>query len=91
VRGDVSRYFFFLATLRVFFAALRRRRYGGFAGGLCCGFFFAGFDIDHLPFFFGLCFAWARADAIGPLSFFGVLGSRRSLPAMLASFFDVAI
>jgi hypothetical protein len=35
-------------------------------------------------------FVWARADAIGPRSLFGVLGFRRSLPAWEASFFDVA-
>jgi hypothetical protein len=46
------------------------------------GYFFFGF---------GLCFAWASADAIGPRSFFGVPLSRRSLPACEASFFDVTI
>jgi hypothetical protein len=39
----------------------------------------------------GLGFACASAEAIGPRSLFGVLGSRRSLPAMLASFFDVVM
>jgi hypothetical protein len=64
------------------------------AGGFCCGFFFAGFDIAHFRFTGfagGVAFACERADAIGPRSFFGVLGSRRSLPAWLASFFDVVI
>jgi hypothetical protein len=45
----------------------------------------------YLPFFLGLCLAWASAEAIGPRSFFGVLLSRRSFPAWLASFFDVTI
>jgi len=40
---------------------------------------------------FGVRFACASADAIGPRSRFGVLGSRKSLPAFDASDFDVAM
>ena len=41
--------------------------------------------------YFFFFFAWARSDAIGPLSRFGVLGLRRSLPACEAVFFEVVI
>jgi hypothetical protein len=41
---------------------------------------------DHLPFFFGLRSACARSLAATSLTFFGVFGSRSSLPALLAGF-----
>ena len=39
-------------------------------------------------FFFGFL-AWARSDAMGPRSFFGVFGPLKSLPAWDATFFEV--
>jgi hypothetical protein len=42
-------------------------------------------------FYFFFLGAWARSDAIGPRSRFGVAGLRRSLPACDAVFFEVAM
>jgi hypothetical protein len=42
-------------------------------------------------YFFGLRFACARSDAIGPRSRFGVFGFRKSLPACDASRFEVVM
>jgi hypothetical protein len=55
------------------------------------------FRHSYLPLPFGLLggagfrLACDRSDAIGPRSFFGVVGSRRSLPACEAVFFPVTI
>jgi hypothetical protein len=49
-------------------------------------------DARHFVFFrFGLRFACASAAAIGARSFFGVFGSRKSLPAFFATVFEVVI
>jgi hypothetical protein len=47
-----------------------------------------GFSRGEAGFYFFLL-AWDRSDAIGARSFFGVLGSRKSLPACEAIFFEV--
>src|ERR1022692_997840 len=46
---------------------------------------------DHLPFFFGLRGACARSLAATSFAFFGVFGSRSSLPASLAGFGPVPL